>query len=163
MEDKNKSKTLIAFYSQTGQTKIYAKILAEKIGADIYEIIPVRKYNDDMWKAWDEAQVEIKENKYPKLKGDLPNISEYKTILIGTGIWGTTMSNPVVSFIRAMDFTGKKVSGFWTFYDHDEKVNNDIKNAVKGAKYINGLPLPRKLTANMSQTNKALDKWIQTL
>ena len=61
-------KTLVAFYSQSGQTKKYAQLIAEKMGADLYEIIPERKYNNDMWKAWDEAQVERNENNYPALR-----------------------------------------------------------------------------------------------
>lgn len=156
-------KTLITYYSQSGQTKRMAVMIAEKLGADLYEIVPARTYNSDMWKAWDEAQVERRENKYPALKGELPDISDYDTILIGTGIWGFTMSNPVFSFMRSMDFTGKKVSGFWTFYDHDEKVNNDMKAEAKNAHYIQGLPLPRNLTGNKKKTEDAMNQWIKTL
>ena len=83
-------KTLVAYYSQSGQTKRMAEMIAGKLGADLYEIAPVRKYNDDMWKAWDEAQAERKNDKYPALKGELPDISGYDTILLGTGIWGYT-------------------------------------------------------------------------
>ena len=156
-------KTLIAYYSQSGQTKRMAEMLAEKLGADLYEIVPERKYNDDMWKAWDEAQVERKENKYPALKGDLPDISGHDTILLGTGIWGYTMANPVTSFIRQMDFTGKKASAFWTFYDHDEKVDADMRDSLKGAEYVKGLPLPRSLTSSNDRTSDAMDQWIRTL
>ena len=77
----NKGKILVAFYSQTGQTKKYAQIIAQKLEADIYEIIPVRKYNDDMWAAAAEAFKEIKENRYPALKGSLPDISSYNIII----------------------------------------------------------------------------------
>lgn len=156
-------KTLIAYYSQSGQTKQMAEMIAEKTGADLYEIVPQRTYNDDMWKAWDEAQVERKENNYPALKGELPDISGYDTILIGTGIWGYTMANPVTSFVRAMDFTGKKVSAFWTFYNHDEKADEDFQAAAKDGTYIHGLPLPRSLTGNQRKTSDAMDAWIRTL
>lgn len=156
-------KTLVAFYSQSGQTKKYAQLIAEKMGADLYEIIPERKYNNDMWKAWDEAQAERSENNYPALKGELPDISGYDRIILGTGIWGYTMANPVTSFIRAMDFTGKKMSAFWTFYDHDEKVNGDMKDVLKGAEYVDGLPLPRSLTGSREKTDKAIEQWIKTL
>lgn len=156
-------KTLIAYYSQSGQTKQMAQMLAEKLDADLYEIIPERTYNDDMWKAWDEAQVEIRENNYPKLQGGMPDITGYDTILIGTGIWGYTMANPVVSFIRKMDFVGKKMSAFWTFYDHDEKVDEDMRMSLKGAEYIKGLPLPRKLTSSKEKTSDEMDQWIRTL
>jgi len=156
-------KTLVAYYSQSGQTKRMAEMIAGKLGADLYEIAPVRKYNDDMWKAWDEAQAERKDDKYPALKGELPDISGYDTILLGTGIWGYTMANPVMSFIRQMDFTGKKMSAFWTFYDHDEKVDGDMRDCLKGANYVKGLPLPRSLTSDKAKTSEAMDQWIQAL
>ena len=156
-------KALIAYYSQSGQTKQMAEMIAEKLGADLYEIIPVRKYNADMWKAWDEAQIERRENSYPELKGELPDISGYDVILLGTGIWGYTMANPVTSFIRRMDFTGKKMSAFWTFYDHDEKVDSDMRDCLKGANYVKGLPLPRSLTSDKAKTSEAMDQWIHTL
>lgn len=156
-------KTLIAFYSHSGQTKSIAKIIAEKLGADIYEIVPARKYNADMWKAWDEAKIERQENNYPELKGELADISAYDTILLGTGIWGHTMANPVTSFIRQMDFTGKKVSAFWTFYDHDEAIESDMRNCLKGAEYVKGLPLPRSLTSSKQKTDDVIDEWIHTL
>lgn len=43
-------KILIAVYSQTGQSMHIAHMLQKKSPADIYEIIPDRKYNDDMSK-----------------------------------------------------------------------------------------------------------------
>ena len=156
-------KTLIAYYSQSGQTKRMAEMIAEKLSADLYEIIPETTYNRDMWKAWDEAQIERQKNQYPALKGVLPDISGYDTILLGTGIWGYTMANPVTSFIRQMDFTGKKTSAFWTFYDHDEKINDDMRDSLKGAEYVKGLPLPRSLTSSKHRTSDAVDLWIRTL
>lgn len=99
---------LVAYYSQTGQTKKFAEMIAKMTNADVYEIVPVRKYNDDMWKAWDEAQIERAENKYPALRGGLPDISKYDTVIIGGGVWGFTLANPIFSFMKAMDFAGKK-------------------------------------------------------
>ena len=158
-------KTLVAYYSQSGQTRRMAEMIAGKLGADMYEIVPVRKYDDDMWKAWDEAQAERAEGKYPELKGEMPDLSAYDTILIGGASWGYTLANPVTSFVRKMDFAGKKVSAFWTFYDHDEKWNADMRaeaEARSGA-YVDGLPLPRSLTSNAKKTGEAMDRWIRTL
>ena len=107
--------------------------------------------------------MERNENKYPLLKGELPDISGYDRIILGTGIWGYTMANPVISFIHVMNFDGKKMSAFWTFYDHDEKVNQDMKDSLKGVEYADGLPLPRSLTGNRIKTDKAVDQWIKTL
>lgn len=154
---------LVAYYSQTGQTKKFAEIIAKMTNADIYEIVPVRKYNDDMWKAWDEAQIERAENKYPALRGELPDISKYDTVIIGSGVWGFTLANPIFSFMRTMDFAGKKVSSFWTFYDHDEKYNNDMRAETRNGTYKDGLALPRSLTADKAKTEKAIEKWLKTI
>jgi len=157
------SKILIAYYSQGGMTKRMAEIIKEKTNADLYEIIPVRKYNDDMWKAWDEAQEERANGTYPELANELPNISKYDIILVGGGVWGYTLSNPVDSFMQKMDFQEKKVSAFWTFYDHDEKYNEDMKINTKNGEYIDGLPLPRTLISNKEKLNNEIDEWLRRL
>ena len=154
---------LVAYYSQSGQTKRFAKLIAERCNGDLYEIETIRRYNEDMWKAWDEAQAERADNRYPALKGELPDISDYDTIIVGSGVWGYTLANPMTSFMRAMDFTGKRVSAFWTFYDHDEKYNNDMMREVRGGDYVDGLPLSRGLTADEKKTVAAIDEWIKTL
>lgn len=154
---------LVAYYSQTGQTKKFAEMIAKMTNADVYEIVPVRKYNDDMWKAWDEAQIERAENKYPALRGGLPDISKYDTVIIGGGVWGFTLANPIFSFMKAMDFAGKKVSSFWTFYDQDEKYNNDMRAETRNGTYKDGLALPRSLTANKAKTEKAIEEWLKTI
>lgn len=152
-------KTLVAYYSQSGQTKKYAEIIAKKFNADKFKIEPVRPYNEDMWDAWDEAQIERKNNSIRDIKTSLPNISEYDLIILGTGVWGYTMSNPMFKFIESLDFSNKITSGFWTFYDHDEKINKDMKNKLKNSNYRTGLPIPRSLR----NEEEAINKWIETL
>ena len=155
------SKILIAYYSQSGMTKRMAEIIKKKTNADIYEIIPIKKYDDDMWKTWDEAQKERANGTYPELINELPNISKYDVILVGGGVWGYTLSNPVDSFMQKMDFQGKRVSAFWTFYEHDEKYNIDMKKKTKNGKYIDGLALPRSLISNNIKLNERIDNWIK--
>ena len=156
-------KTLIAVYSQTGQSMHIAHILQKKISADIYEIIPDRKYNDNMWKAWDEAQDEIKNNTYPGLTNTIPDLSIYDTIIVGGPVWGMTLANPVITFMRNVNLEGKTVSSFWTFYDHDEKYDNAMKDYSMGADYVRGLSLPRSITGNAKKIEDKINQWIKTL
>lgn len=156
-------KTLIAVYSQTGQSMCIAHMLQKKLSADIYEIIPNRKYNDDMWKAWDEAQEEIKNNAYPDLAQAIPDLSIYDTIIVGGPVWGMTLANPVVTFMQNVKLEGKKVSSFWTFYDHDEKYDHTMRDMSKGAHYITGLSLPRFITGNTKKLENVIDEWVKTI
>lgn len=155
-------KILIAVYSQSGQSMYIANIIKDKLQADLYEIKPKRKYNDDMWKAWDEAQEEMATNSYPELLGDIPNLQEYETVIVGGPVWGMTLANPVVTFMRNIDLKGKKISAFWTFYDHDEKYDNAMKEYSKGADYVRGLALPRSISGNTKKTEDKINEWIKT-
>lgn len=156
-------KTLIAVYSQTGQSMRIAHILQKKLSADIYEIIPNHKYNDDMWKAWDEAQEEIKNNSYPGLVNAIPDLSIYDTIIVGGPVWGMTLANPVVTFMRNVKLEGKTVTSFWTFYDHDEKYDHAMRDMSKEAHYITGLSLPRLMTGNTKKLENVIDAWLKTI
>ena len=157
------NKTLIIYYSQTGQSKRIAEKLSEKIHADLAEIKTIRTYNDDMWKAYEESKAELQAGKLPALKGVLPDISGYDTIIIGGPVWEQTISNPLLSYMRDVDFSGKKVSAFWTFYDHDENYNRDMKKEAKGATYIDGLSLPRSITNHPDKLETALNEWVHTV
>ena len=152
-------KTIVVYYSQTNNTRQAAQMLAKELGAEIAEIDVVKPYNDDMWKAWDEAQEERKDWNLRPLK-NIPDISTYDTVIIGTPVWGYTLANPVFAFMRQTDFSGKRVYGFWTFYDHDEKCDADFKAETRGGEYMKGLPLPRSLTGNRSKYENAVKAFV---
>ena len=156
-------RTLVAYWSQSGQTRRVAELVARRAAADLYEIEVDRTYDDDMWRAWDEAQAETASGKLPRVTSPPPDLSAYDTVLVGTGVWGMTLSNPVTSFLDAVDLAGKRVSGFWTFYDHDEKVQGDLARLAAGAHLARGLPCPRTLTGDPAQLNSAIDSWLQTI
>ena len=156
-------KTLIAVYSQTGQSMRIAHIIQKKLSADIYKIRPDHEYNADMWKAWDEAQEEIKNDTYPSLADRMPDLSVYDTVIVGGPVWGMTLANPVVTFMRNAKLDEKTVSSFWTFYDHDEKYDHTMRDMSKGAHYITGLPLPRFITGNAKKLENVIDEWVKTI
>lgn len=157
------NKILIAVYSQSGQSMRAANMIQKKLKADIYVIKPYRTYNDDMWKAWDEAQAEMETDTYPDLIGELPDVQAYDTIIVGGPVWGMTLANPVVTFMRNVNLKGKKVSAFWTYYDHDEKYDQAMMEFSEGADYVSGLALPRSLTGNAKKTEDKMNDWIKTL
>lgn len=156
-------KTMVIYYSQTGQSKRIAEMAAEKLHADLAEIKTVRSYDEDMWKADAQAKAERNAGKFPELEGALPEITSYDTVILGGPLWGQTISNPMLAYMRKTDFSDKTVLSFWTFYDHDENYNGDMKREAKGARVMDGLSLPRAITENPKKLRSALDRWIQGL
>ena len=156
-------KHLVAFYSKDGNTKRMAKVLQEKVHGDLYEILTSRHYSDNDWTAMDEVNAEIKNHDLPPIVSPKIDLSPYDVILIGGPVWGQTLSTPLMSFLNENNFVGKKISAFWTFYDHDEFYDKTMKSMGKGGKCLSGLPMPRSLVGNPLKLDEAINKWLRQI
>ena len=113
-------KTLVVYYSATGNTWGVAKKLAENLEADIFEIVPSNPYTDDDLDWNDDNSRVSKEHDDESLRDvelestTVPNFDTYDTVLIGYPIWWGLAAWPVNSFVEANDFTGKTVIPFCT-------------------------------------------------
>lgn len=113
-------KTLVVYYSATGNTRGVAKKLAENLNADTFEIVPSNPYTDDDLDWNDDNSRVSKEHDDESLRDvelestTVPNFDTYDTVLIGYPIWWGIAAWPVNSFVEANDFTGKMVIPFCT-------------------------------------------------
>ena len=113
-------KTLIVYYSATGNTKEVAEEMAEDLNADIFEIVPSDPYTlEDLDWTDDNSRVSREYNDESLRDVELENTTvplwdSYDTVLIGYPIWGGIAAWPVNSFVEANDFTGKTVIPFCT-------------------------------------------------
>ena len=113
-------KTLVVYYSATGNTRGVAKRLAENLNADTFEIVPSNPYTDDDLDWNDDNSRVSKEHDDESLRDvelestTVPNFDTYDTVLIGYPIWWGIAAWPVNSFVEANDFTGKTVIPFCT-------------------------------------------------
>ena len=113
-------KTLVVYYSATGNTRGVAKRLAENLNADTFEIVPSNPYTDDDLDWNDDNSRVSKEHDDESLRDvelestTVPNFDTYDTVLIGYPIWWGIAAWTVNSFVEANDFTGKTVIPFCT-------------------------------------------------
>lgn len=109
------AKTLVAYYSWSGNTKIAAEVIAKTTGADLFEIVPVKAYPSDYKTCTEQAKEEINANARPELKDFPKDLSAYNKIYIGSPNWWGTMAPPVASFIeKCGDLNGKTIVPFFT-------------------------------------------------
>lgn len=106
-------KTLVAYFSAGGVTKGVAEKLAKKIGADTYEIKPVKPYtNADLnWmdkNSRSTLEMKDKSSRPEIIKGDI-DISQYDRILLGYPVWWYTAPTIVNTFLETYDFSGKEI------------------------------------------------------
>ena len=106
-------KTLIAYYSHTGNTKNVAEKIQSITGGDLFEIKTTQNYPANYNDLVNQAQIEKKNNVMPKLTESI-DISAYDTIFIGSPVWWYTFSSPIRTFLSENDFTGKTIMPFCT-------------------------------------------------
>lgn len=111
------NKTLITYFSCSGNTRNVALKLKEVLKGDIFEIEPSIPYTiDDLnWEnAGSRSSVEMKDaSARPDIKNKI-NIADYETIYLGFPIWWYTAPRIINTFLESYDFTNKKVYLFAT-------------------------------------------------
>lgn len=81
--DKENGKTLVAYFSWSGNTKEMASYIAEQTNGELFEIQPKTPYPEDYQKTGDIAKEERDSNARPEILNMPEDISEYDTIFIG--------------------------------------------------------------------------------
>ncbi len=113
-------KTLVVYYSASGNTKRVAEDIAEAVSADLFEIVPTEVYTSDDLN-WTNADSRVSREHddeslrdVPLTTTEVPDWDSYDTVFIGYPIWWGIAAWPVDGFVKANDFTGKTVIPFAT-------------------------------------------------
>ena len=113
-------KTLIVYYSASGNTENVANYIAAATGGDTFELVPVNEYSGDDLRWTDQNSRVVREHDNPDernvelVKNTVDNWNEYDTVFIGYPIWWQIAAWPVDGFVKANNFTGKTVIPFCT-------------------------------------------------
>lgn len=118
-------RTLVVYYSATGNTEAVANYIAQATGGDLFELEPADPYTDEDLNWTDENSRVVYEHdnedaRDVELVADtVDNWDEYDTVFIGYPIWWGIAAWPVDTFVEANDFTGKTVIPFCTSSSSD--------------------------------------------
>ena len=131
---KNMSKTLVAYFSATGNTKAAAQRLAKEMNADLFEIAPAEPYSAadlDWTNKQSRSSLEMKDrSSRPAIKGTCANMKDYDTVWIGFPVWWYTAPTIINTFIEAHDLGGKTLCVFATSGGSNVTGSaNDLKKA----------------------------------
>ena len=131
-------KTLVVYYSATGNTKNVAETIAQVTGGDLFEIEPKEPYTDDDldWTNDDSRVSREHEDESSRdvelTSTEVPDWDSYDTVYIGYPIWWGIAAWPVDSFVKANDFTGKTVVTFCTAASSGIGQSGDLLEEMAG-------------------------------
>ena len=111
------AKTVVCYFSCTGNTKALAQTTAKALDADIFEIVPEVPYTNadlDWHDSKSRSSKEAKDSKSrPAIKSKV-DLSKYDTVVLAFPIWWYTAPTMMRTFVEQNDLSGKNVVALCT-------------------------------------------------
>ena len=158
-------KTLVAYFSWSGNTREAAKYIAQKTGADEFEIIRVKPYPTEYNPCTEDAKAEKEAGARPAIKGSVENIDAYEVVFVCVPVWWYTAPMPVFTFLEQYDLKGKTVIPFCTAYSGPSSTLRDIVSATPQSDHRDGICIVTKEMGgkDMDKKHAKIDKWLSEI
>lgn len=157
-------KTLVVFFSASGNTENAANYIAKATNGDLFELQPKDAYTDaDLNYRDTSSRVNYEhDNESARnielVSSTVTNWDEYDTVFIGYPIWWQIAAWPVDTFVKANDFTGKTVIPFCTSASSGLGQSGELLKEMAGTgNWIEG----ERFTERVSESEVA--EWVKSL
>ena len=132
------NKILVAYFSCTGNTKQAAEEVAEILNADTFEIVPDQPYTpEDLDYNIEDCRANLEQkdpDARPKIKEDIKNFPQYKTIVLAFPIWWGAEPRIIDTFVESHNFAGRVVIPVCTSGGSEiDTAEKNLKEVCKGA------------------------------
>ncbi|MDE7228308.1 MAG: flavodoxin [Treponemataceae bacterium] len=167
--------SLVVYFSHTGEqygvgeitegnTAVIAKMIAQKVGANIFEIVPEEDYQKRYRSCVQVAKQEKRAKSRPTYVGDV-DVSSYDTIFIGYPIWFSDLPMVVYTFLESHDLHDKTIVPFCTHEGSgSSKTDDTIKRLFATATVKKIFELRGSVAQNeRDEACAAVDKWFKEL
>lgn len=164
--------SLVVYFSHTGEnyavgvieegnTAVIASMIAQEMGADMFEIVPTEDYPSGYDDCCDVALAEQDEQARPTYIGDI-DLSAYDTVYLGYPIWWGDLPMVVYTFIENHDWQGKTVRPFDTHGGSGlADTVSTISTLCEGATVGEGLAIEGTTAQNDRTTAQtAVTRWL---
>lgn len=155
------SKSLVVYFSWSGNTENVAKAIQSQTDSDIFEIVPATPYSDDYDTVVDLAQEEQRNNARPAISGNIENIEQYDVVYVGFPNWWGDMPMILYTFFDTYDLSGKTVALFCTSGGSGlSGTVNEVKSLEPDATVTEGLHIG---SGSASSPDDAVREWLNDI
>ena len=149
---------------EVGNTMVLAQMIAEKTGADLFEIERAEPYPEAYDACCDEALEEKNSGARPELAA-MPDLSGYDTVYLGFPCWWGDMPMPVYTAIEALDWGGKAIRPFNTHAGSGQAgMFATVARKCAGATVADGLTMAGTTAQNdRNAAESQIDNWLASL
>lgn len=158
-------RSIVVYFSCTGNTKAVAEEVAAQTGSELHEIVPEEPYTEeDLNYNNDNCRANIEMNNpesRPAISNTIENFSEYDTIYIGYPIWWGSLPRIMNTFLDTYDFSGKTIVPFCTSGSSSISQSvSVIREAEPEAQIKKGLQIS---SAGADDSSYEVRKWLEEI
>jgi flavodoxin len=153
-------KSLVVYYTRTGNAKFVAETIAAELGSDIEEIVDLKKRVGKL--GWISAGKDSTQEKETQIAPTTRIPQDYDLIVIGTPIWAWRPTPAIRTYISKNDFSGKKVALFFTMDSNLKQAVEKTKALIPNVDFVGEIGISKALEKK-EETETKIAEWCNSL
>ena len=153
-------KSLVIYYSRTGNARFVAETIAAEIGADIEEVIDLKNRKGPL--GFLSGGFAARRSKETEIVPTKKSPAGYDLIIVGAPVWAGRPSPAIRTYLKKNDLSGKKVAVFFAQGGKKPQAIEQTKALMPNSKCIGEFSIANPL-ANKEESEKQIATWCQTL
>ena len=152
-------KSLVVYYSRTGNARYVAQTIASQIGADIEEVIDLKKRGGVL--GFLSGGRDARQGKETEISSSTKSLTDYDLIVVGTPIWAGKPTPAIITYLKKNDLSGKKIAVFFTQGGKKPQGVKELKALSPNSTFESELVLINP-SRNKSESEARIIEWCKT-
>jgi flavodoxin len=153
-------KSLVVYYTRSGNARFVAQTIAAEIGADIEEVVDLKKRSGVL--GWLSGGKDARQGKETKISPTTKLPVDYDLVIVGTPVWAGKPTPAINTYLKKNDLTAKKVAAYFTQGQKKPQGIREIKALVPNSNWVGDLSINNALKKK-EEVEKQITEWCKTL
>lgn len=155
---------LIVYFSYTGNTRMIANKIRDKLNCDILEIKTVIPYSSDYETVVNDEQNSESSTKLPDILDIELDLNKYDEIILGTPVWWYRSAPAIRTFLTKNNLSNKVIKPFATNAGWLGRTFKEITNLCPNSQVEPGMNIVfESYSNNLVTSEQEIDSWLANL
>jgi flavodoxin len=156
-------RSLIIYYSQTGNTEKLASLIQTLTGGELYRLETAENLPSTEKELIEVATTLRKAGTRIQIKTPVPDLAGYDYVFLGTPVWFGEVSDPIAVFLEKLDFQGKKVIAFGTSGSGPGQAYDHLTKILQNASVLEGGQIFNRRTMQSPELPAQVSEWLNSI
>jgi flavodoxin len=154
-------RSLVVFYSRTGNSKFVAEKVVSELSADTEEVVDLK--NRRGWLGFIRAGYDATRGKETIVEKTQKSPRDYDLIVVGTPVWNSRLTPAIRTYLKENDLSQKRIALFSTNEGRgSEKTLAMMKSLIPNGDIVGELEVTKALE-NREETERKIAAWCSNL